>query len=72
MSLVGAGEAYGLFVSGTSVEVTPFKGLDGRVIGAGGPGPITRRLQARFFDAVHGRLPEYREWLSPVRQVETV
>ena len=61
-----------MFFSGTAVEVTPIKELDGRVIGEGGPGPVTRRLQARFFDAVHGRVPQYREWLSPVRQVERV
>ena len=32
-----------LFFSGTAVEITPIKEVDGRVIGDGTPGPITRR-----------------------------
>jgi branched-chain amino acid aminotransferase len=44
--------------------VTPIKEIDGRVIGDGRPGPITRRIQRTFFDAVHGRLPQYRKWVS--------
>jgi branched-chain amino acid aminotransferase len=61
-----------LFFSGTAVEVTPIKELDDRLIGDGSPGPITRQIQATFFDAVHGRLPQYRHWLSMVGQVQTV
>jgi branched-chain amino acid aminotransferase len=55
-----------LFFAGTAVEITPIKEVDGRVIGGGNPGPITRRLQETFFGAVHGRLPQYRHWLSPI------
>jgi branched-chain amino acid aminotransferase len=61
-----------LFFSGTAVEVTPIKEVDGRVYGDGTPGPITRRIQRSFFDAVHGRLPQYRSWLSYVGQAQTV
>ena len=53
-----------LFFCGTAVEVTPIKELDGRVIGDGKPGPITRRIQRAFNDAVHGKLPQYRHWLA--------
>lgn len=53
-----------LFFSGTAVEITPIKEVDGRVIGDGTPGPITRRLQTTFFDTVHGRLSQYHNWLS--------
>ena len=53
-----------MFFSGTAVEVTPIKEVDGRVIGDGRPGEVTRQLQATFFDAVHGRLPQYHRWLS--------
>jgi branched-chain amino acid aminotransferase len=53
-----------VFFSGTAVEITPIKDVDGRRIGDGMPGPITQRLQKTFFDAVHGRLPQYRSWLS--------
>jgi branched-chain amino acid aminotransferase len=55
-----------LFFSGTAVEITPIKEVDGRVVGDGKPGPVTKRLQDIFFDAVHGRLPQYRSWLSPI------
>lgn len=53
-----------LFFTGTAVEVTPIREVDGRVYGDGQPGPLTRRIQQTFFDAVHGRLPQYRSWLS--------
>lgn len=53
-----------LFFCGTAVEVTPIKELDERVIGGGKPGPITRRIQRVFNDAVHGNLPQYRQWLA--------
>lgn len=59
-----------LFFSGTAVEVTPIKEVDGRTYGDGKPGPITQRIQKTFFDAVHGRLPQYRSWLSYVGQLQ--
>jgi branched-chain amino acid aminotransferase len=66
MSLAEVQGADELFFSGTAVEITPIRELDTRVIGDGTPGPVTRRLQETFFDAVHGRLPQYRRWLSHV------
>ncbi|SIN75871.1 branched chain amino acid aminotransferase apoenzyme [Sulfurivirga caldicuralii] len=54
------------FFTGTAAEVTPIRELDGRVIGAGSRGPITEKLQQRYFDVVHGRAPEHRRWLTPV------
>jgi branched-chain amino acid aminotransferase len=54
------------FFTGTAAEVTPIREVDGRVIGNGGRGPITERLQGLYFDLVHGRLPAYPEWLTPV------
>lgn len=53
-----------VFFSGTAVEVTPIKELDGRVIGDGTPGPVTRRIQQTFFSAVQGKLAQYRGWLA--------
>ena len=38
------------------------------VIGEGKPGAITRRIQETFNKAVRGELPQYRRWLSFVRQ----
>ena len=52
------------FFTGTAAEVTPIRELDNRVIGSGSRGPITEKLQARFFDIVKGRAPEFEHWLS--------
>ena len=54
------------FFSGTAAEITPIRELDGRVIGSGRRGPLTEKIQTAFFDAVNGRTPRYREWLTPV------
>jgi branched-chain amino acid aminotransferase len=52
------------FFTGTAAEVTPIRELDGSVIGSGRPGPVTRRLQERFFAAVRGEIPERVGWLT--------
>jgi branched-chain amino acid aminotransferase len=54
------------FFTGTAAEVTPIREVDGRQIGDGRRGPITERLQARYFDVVYGRRKEYGEWLTAV------
>ena len=45
------------FLTGTAAEVTPIREVDGRIIGAGKPGPITQKLQATYFDVVKGKDP---------------
>jgi branched-chain amino acid aminotransferase len=70
ISIADVREADELFFSGTAVEVTPIKSVDDRTLGDGSPGPITRRIQSTYFDAVHGRLPQYRHWLSYVAQMQ--
>ena len=52
------------FFTGTAAEVTPIRELDNRVIGAGGRGPITTRLQSMFFDCVTGKTQRHAEWLA--------
>ena len=37
-----------LFLSGTTTEVMPISHVDGRAVGQGAPGPITKRLQEAF------------------------
>lgn len=54
------------FFTGTAAEVTPIRELDGRIIGAGTRGPVTEKIQARFFDVVNGRAPEYHHWLTRI------
>ncbi|MCU7960093.1 MAG: branched-chain amino acid transaminase [gamma proteobacterium symbiont of Bathyaustriella thionipta] len=58
-----AGEA---FFTGTAAEVTPIREVDNRTIGAGSRGPITEKLQSRYFDIVHGREENYLHWLALV------
>lgn len=55
-----------LFICGTGVQVGAVVEVDGRVIADGKPGPLTKTLQATYFDAVRGRNPRFLSWLSPV------
>ena len=55
------------FFTGTAAEVTPIREVDGRVIGSGTRGPVTTRLQALYFDQVHGRRKQHADWLTPVK-----
>jgi len=55
------------FFTGSAAEVTPIRELDGRVIGNGCRGPVTEKLQALYFDYVHGRRIDHQEWLSYVQ-----
>ena len=52
------------FFTGTAAEVTPIRELDGRNIGDGTPGPVTKELQNRYFDVVKGRNDNYAHWLT--------
>jgi len=54
------------FFAGTGAEVTPVIEIDNRPIGAGTPGPVTRALQAAYFDVVNGRDPKHMDWLTSV------
>lgn len=54
------------FFTGTAAEVTPIRELDGRGIGSGKAGEITKRLQGLFFDAVKGKNARYEDWLTLV------
>ncbi|SEA09738.1 branched-chain amino acid transaminase [Microbulbifer marinus] len=54
------------FFTGTAAEVLPIRMLDGRTIGAGRRGPITKRLQGLYFDVVQGRSQAHLGWLSDV------
>jgi len=52
------------FFSGTAAEITPVREVDDRQIGLGHPGPITKDIQATFFDAVKGKIDKYEGWLA--------
>jgi branched-chain amino acid aminotransferase len=61
--LFGADE---LFLCGTGVQVAPVTSVDGRRIGDGKMGQVTRSLQDLYLAAVHGEVEEYLDWLTPV------
>lgn len=53
-----------IFVCGTAAEVTPIRSIDRRDIGTGKPGPITKQIQAAYFDQVQGSATNHLEWLT--------
>jgi branched-chain amino acid aminotransferase len=55
-----------VFFTGTAAELTPVREVDDRPIGTGTVGPITKRLQARYFDVVRGADASHPEWLTAV------
>jgi branched-chain amino acid aminotransferase len=55
-----------VFFTGTAVEVTPVRELDGTPIGSGRRGPVTEEIQRTFFDATSGRDARYADWLHHV------
>jgi branched-chain amino acid aminotransferase len=57
-----------LFFTGTAAEVTPIRSVDRIPVGEGRIGPITRTLQRRFLDIVHGRAVDRFGWLTPVNE----
>jgi branched-chain amino acid aminotransferase len=54
------------FFTGTAAEVTPIREIDDRKTGNGSMGPITRRLQQRYFEVVKGSDASHPEWLTRV------
>ena len=54
------------FFTGTAAEVTPIREVDGRLIGGGKPGPVTKKLQKAFFDVVEGKTAKHKKWLTKV------
>lgn len=55
-----------LFMCGTAAEITPIRSVDGRQVGAGKPGPVTKQLQALFFGLFDGSTKDKHGWLEPV------
>jgi branched-chain amino acid aminotransferase len=55
-----------MFLCGTGVQLSPVVELDHRPVGGGEIGPITKQLQAAYFDAARGRDPRFAHWLTPI------
>jgi branched-chain amino acid aminotransferase len=43
------------FLTGTAAEVIGIVEIDGRIIGDGKPGPVTKLLRKKFFKYAHGK-----------------
>ncbi len=55
-----------IFLCGTAIEITPVVAIDGRIVGTGEAGTITRKTQDLYSAAVMGKLDDYRHWLTYV------
>lgn len=60
-----------VFFTGTAAEVTPIRSIDRITVGAGKRGPVTERIQKKFFGIVEGTEPDEFGWLTPVPQAVT-
>ena len=52
-----------IFMVGTAAEVTPIQSVD-RLPVTQSPGPFTKRMQTRYNDAIHGRIPEMVKYIT--------
>jgi branched-chain amino acid aminotransferase len=55
-----------VFFTGSAAEVTPIRSVDKITVGPGKAGPITKKIQKRFFDIIEGREPDKYNWLTKV------
>ena len=55
-----------IFLVGTGAQVSPVIEVDHRAVGTGKIGELTKRIQSRYFDAVRGKVPAYKHWLTPI------
>lgn len=55
-----------IFLTGTAAEVTPVRSVDQIKIGTGKRGPITEKLQKKFFGIVEGEIEDKFGWLTLV------
>ncbi len=55
-----------VFLTGSAAEITPIASVDRITVGSGHRGPITKRLQDRYFSILLGQSPDKYGWLTPV------
>ncbi|NLK62087.1 MAG: branched-chain amino acid transaminase [Fusobacteria bacterium] len=56
-----------IFLTGTAAEITPVSRVDKIKIGAGERGPITEKIQTKFFSIVEGREEDKYNWLTYIK-----
>ncbi len=55
-----------VFMTGTAAEITPIRSVDGKKVGSGQPGPVTRAIQKQFFGLFDGSVEDKNGWLDYV------
>ena len=55
-----------IFLTGTAAEITPIISIDGKKIGNGKSGSITKKMMNEYQDIVMSHNEEYSHWLTPV------
>jgi branched-chain amino acid aminotransferase len=55
-----------IFLTGTAAEVTPIISIDGKKIGKGKPGDITKKIMDEYTDIVMNKNRDYAHWLTAV------
>ena len=55
-----------VFLTGTAAEITSIISVDGKKVGNGKVGKITRRIQSIYSDITMGRNKKYSDWITPV------
>ncbi len=51
-----------LFFSGTAAEITPVRSVDHIQIGSGSRGPVTEKIQSRYFEYIDGKCDDLYGW----------
>jgi branched-chain amino acid aminotransferase len=54
------------FFSGTGVQIAWIAEVDGRKVGGGTQGPVSKKLQKAFFEIVKGNNEKYKDWNTKV------
>ncbi len=55
-----------VFLTGTAAEITPVTSIDGKKIGSGRPGIVTKEVVSSYLDIVSAKNDKYFNWLTPV------
>ena len=55
-----------MFFTGTAAEITPIKSVDRILIGDGNRGPVTKRLQDKFFGLFSDNTDDKYSWLESI------
>lgn len=57
-----------VFFTGSAAEVSPIRSIDKITVGIGRRGPVTEKIQRRFFDIIEGKVDDPYGWLTFVHK----